>query len=231
MHSHLFDNGRDTFRALREFAWRGSVAQTPWGVAAYIGPGDAPKPATGREPHPFFGVANGRTWQYLFARAVYADANDVPYELNYQDVVQVREDLGGGFTSYGRHDLGKRPTTNLLFGRVVVRRLSVSEALSSVAVKSVPAEFSDARVTPRGSQISLWETTAHWGDEYRGDAKFVFAHVSICGTRAQLHCPGIILPGWTLENNETATFAGTLETIRDSVGVFAKRLCNLVRQQ
>ena len=225
----LFDDGQCTYQSHQPFSWNGAVQKTPFGAAAYVGAGTPRPPATGRIGG-FFGVPNGRTWSQLFAIRVYATAAEVPYDLNAQDVIQVRDELGGGYAAWGRHDLLQFRLSPLKvecpFGPVFARRISNSEA-KEVANSYVPTEYRDAYVTPSASQIALWDLTGSWADEYRGPLQFHYERVLIQGSREQLLCPGAILPGWSFEHDELE-YTGILETLTTSDGrPFATRLSQL----
>ena len=122
----LFDDGTLTYQALRKFTWDGVTTETPFGTAAYVGEGDPEPAATCREPHPFFGVANGREWAQPFPITVQDDPNSAKYGINRQDIITVHDNLGGGYVSFGRHDCP--PASRCLFGSVYLRRISIMEA-------------------------------------------------------------------------------------------------------
>lgn len=211
MRTRLIDDGHRVYRALNEFEWNEPVQETPWGPAAYVGEGSPRPMATGRNGG-WFGTANGRTWSQIYPVTAH-ETPEIGFDINSEDIYAVNPEMGGGYVAYGRHDIG--PDRSCPFGTLHARRISVGEASRCKIMETV-------FINKTGR---MFDTLRAWYDEYMGDGNFTLKTETLTGTRAELGVPGMDLQmmGWTMENNDTAKFTITRETVSDNNGIFAVR--------
>lgn len=217
MKTRLIDDGRKTYYGHKAFTWDGKTTETPFGVAAYVSPGNPERMATGRVGHPWFGNANGRTWAQLQPYVIHATPEACKYDINAQDIIEVNETLGGGYLSYGRHDMRGGKKTHCPLGSVFKVRMSNSEAFHAA---------NDRPDVLEGHEYRLWDITRHWAGLYEGNHDFTHTTKKIHGTREQLKIAGNDLKpaGWTLDNNHDAVFEVTEELYFDNLGIIARRV-------
>lgn len=211
-----FDDGNRTYYARDPFEWSGKTTETPWGISAYLLKSEPEPMATKREPHPWFGCANGRVWSQLTPTTIFKTPNECKFHINSEDIYAVNDILGGGYVSWNRHDMQTSPKY-CYFGTLFQRRISNGE----IDRNGLFAKFDDLN----HGNLLYSSMTRSWAWEYLGDYNFVAEKKIVTGTRAQLEIPGkVLMPlGWTVENSADSKYTVTILTLSDSKGEFARK--------